>query len=410
MSRWLRRGALVLAAVLLLRPGSAAPGVIEGRVIHPTRPEAAADLEVSLLGLRPGGAPVQQSTRTNAEGRFRFEQVEPGGYFVATSFEGISFPGGRATFSPDDPDRTESMTFHIYDQSDDASGLQVRRLRWIIEREAGVYRISTTLTVNNRELKVVNIDPQAEAPLRIPLAEGHGDLETPFGQLPAGVSQSDGVVELRGPFFPGNRQYLVAHDMSGDGAALQTEFEVPDGVEFVELLVRDFGVATDVSDLHPARTVREGDEAYLRWVGFEPPAGSRVPVRLEALPPRRAAPRGVQAVLVALLAGGVLLYVLGPLGGAAARELAPATTSGTDEREAVFAALRDLEDDFETGKVSPEDREKLRSDLRKEALRAMAREQERAGPAEERPPVEACSCGRVPQAADRFCAACGKEL
>jgi hypothetical protein len=404
---------LVLAAALLVQPAVAAAGVIDGRVIHPNRPEAAANLEVTLLGLRAGGAPVQQSTRTDGQGRFRFEQVGPGGYIVSASFEGITFPGGRATISPEDPNRTESLVFHIYDQSADTSALEIRRLRWIIEREAGVYRVSTTVMVNNRELKVINIASGGEAPLRIPLAEGHGDLETPFGQLPAGVSESDGTVELRGPFFPGNRQYLLAHDMTGEEAVLQTEFQVPEGVDFVELLLRDFGVAAEVTGLHAARSVREGDEAYLRWVGFEMPAGSRLPVRIEPLPPRRETPRTAQAALVALLAGGVLLYVLSPLQGAAAgREVGPAAPAESGEREAVFAALRDLEDDFETGKVSPEDREKLRADLRREALRAMAREQERAGPqpGEELPPMEACRCGAIPRAGDRFCSACGKEL
>ena len=119
-------------------------------------------------------------------------------------------------------------------------------------------------------------------------------------------------------------------------------------------------------------------------------------------------------MLAALGAGALFFFVIAPIvrealaRGATARDLEPESPA----KAALAAALHDLEHDFETGKLSVEDRERLRADLRREALAALARE--RLGPpgASEPAPAEkpACSCGRVPSAGDRFCAAAEAAL
>jgi hypothetical protein len=120
-------------------------------------------------------------------------------------------------------------------------------------------------------------------------------------------------------------------------------------------------------------------------------------------------PQPLVALLAALGAGALLFFVATPIvrqalaRGAREESLEPESPA----KAALAAALQDLEHDFETGKLSAEDRERLRADLRREALAALARERlVHAPPAA----PKTCSCGRVPAAGDRFCAGCGKAL
>ena len=138
-----------------------------------------------------------------------------------------------------------------------------------------------------------------------------------------------------------------------------------------------------------------------------------MPFRVRALPPAMPLPRGAAALLAAVLAGALLYFVAGPLAfaGLGAQGVATEPPEESPAKAALAAALFDLEHDFETGKLSPDDRDRLRDDLRREALTALARERGQLETASvAAPSSRACVCGRVFGADDRFCASCGKPL
>jgi hypothetical protein len=92
------------------------------------------------------------------------------------------------------------------------------------------------------------------------------------------------------------------------------------------------------------------------------------------------------------------------------------------EREAVYSAIRDLDDDFDTGKLTPEDHAALRGGLVARAVQLLEAEREAADERRPRPgPSEAlsvapraaracASCGAEPPQAARFCPQCGAKL
>lgn len=383
---------------------------IEGRVIHPQRGDAAADLEVVLLGVRQEGEPIERRTRTDARGRFRVSELPtPAAYLVAATYRDITFPGGSVVFREEAPEETRELVFHIYDSSADGTRLVLRQMRWVLEREAGAYRVSQSFVVANPGLNVILREPAQPPLLRIGLAPGHGELETPFGTLPLGAQVRDGLLELRGPLFPGEREIQLAYDLPETGLDLSTQLRVPDPLQKLEVFVRDFGMRVDAGPLHPARPAREGDVIYERYLGFDLAAGTRIPFRVEALPPRAPTARWAETLLAALAAAGLLYFVGRPIGRAGPHAAAREESTGASEREALIAALSDLEHDFETGKLSSEDRDRLRQDLRREAARATSRArgvQSAAVTSEAKP----CRCGRLPAPSDRFCAACGSPL
>ncbi len=409
-----RSARLALATALLCTPAPAAvAATLEGEVVHAEKPAAAANVRLSLLGVERSGKTVERSGRSDASGRFRFEGVPAGAaYLLFGEYAGIRFYGGTVVLRDEDEDATRSLELRIHERTDDPSGLVLRSIALGIERETGSWRARTRATIGNPTARAIAIDDAAPAPLRLGLLPGAGEPRTPFGSLPPGARLEDGAVALRGPFLPGDQELSLDYEIAARAGALITALPVPDPVESFELRVRDFGVVVDAGALHPARPTKDGDEVWMRWLGFALPAGREGPLSLAPLPPRRPLPPAAHALVVAALAGALFLFVVRPL---AAERGEPRREPGADAagedpvREALFAALRDLEHDFETGKLSAEDRDGMRTALRDEALRALA---VRAGHEEAAIPSEpgACECGRRAAPDDRFCAACGKPL
>ena len=410
-----RRIAFALAAALL-GVGPADAAVIQGRVLHTSKPEATAGLVVQAIGIDESEKTIQRETRADATGHYRFDDLPaPAAYLVRARYGELVFPGGSAVFKPGEPVTPQTIDFHVYDTSSDASRLRLSSLQWVIGRSAGVWRVNQNVVISNPDPAVVVVGADAPPVARIALAPGHGEVEPMFGRLPDGVVIQDGVVEIRGPFLPGGEGFTLqfAYDVDAADAEFATTIALPDAVDQLGVYVQDFGVDVDAGALHPARPTREQDVIYQSFLGFELPAGSQLPFRVRALPPAMPLPRGAAALLAAVLAGALLYFVAGPLvfAGLGAQGVATEPPEESPAKAALAAALFDLEHDFETGKLSPDDRDRLRDDLRREALTALARErgQLEAAPVSA-PSSQACVCGRVFGSADRFCASCGKAL
>jgi hypothetical protein len=381
---------------------------ISGRVIHPSRPEAGAGIELQLLGVSRSGQSVERTTKADSKGSFTFEDL-PGNtaYLLAASYDGLSFPGGNVIFEPGQPP-TRSVVFHIYDRTDDPHSAQVASLRLLIEREAGSYRVQHSLFVSNPTLKVLAIAPDAPPLFRVALPAHEGPISVPFGRMPEGAHLENGNVLIRGPILPGTHNFTFAYELPASGDRLETEVSLAEAVPQLEVLIRDFGVRIDAGQLHPARPSREKDSIYLRYVGFDLPAGTRLPLRVEPLRPTMTPPPWLQVLMVMVLAGGLLFVVYQPIE-RAALATPEAAEASLDEHEAIASSLRDLEFDYETGKLSEADRDGLREELRREGARTLARSRRRRKTAQPEP-SRACSCGRAPEPGDRFCASCGKAL
>ena len=413
MSSMTARAALAALALLACAPRAGA-AVIEGRISHPSKPGAVANLRVEALGLDAQEHAITRETRTDQDGHYRFADLPtPAAYLVRAQFGGLTFPGGSAGFRQGEEAKSATIDFKVYDQSTDPSQLQLSELQWVIVKSAGVWRVQQSATVANPGNFVVTVPPGAPTPIRVGLAPGHGRLDTVFGRLPEGATVVGDTIELRGPVLPGDQgqSLQLEYDLVPTDGALQTAIAVPAAVDNLAVYVQDFGIDVDAGELHPARPARQDDLIYQTFIGFDVPAGTSLPLRIRPLPPTAPLPQALVAVVAALGAGALFFFVIAPI---VRQVLARGATSSDAEPEspakaALAAALLDLEHDFETGKLSEEDRERLRADLRREALAALARE--RLGPAEAVPqPPKPCSCGRMPAAGDRFCASCGSAL
>jgi hypothetical protein len=396
---------LVAASVVLAAPARA--GEIHGKVSHPTRPEAVAGLEVQAIGIDETEHTITRETRTDAEGRYRFPDLpSPAAYLVRARYGEVMFPGGSAIFRPGEPaELAQTIDFEVFDASSDPAKLRLTSLQYVIERSAGAWRVRQVAVVANPDRAVVLVPDDQPSPIRVALVPGHGEVEGSFGRVPPGVEIDGDVATVRGPFLPGEQgfSFELVYDVEAPPGELVAKLALPTAVDQLSVYVQDFGVDVNAGELHPARPARQDDVIYQSLLGFDLPAGAERTVVVRALDPGTPLPQLWVALTAALLAGGLLFFVAGPVAFAARASTPAEPDVETPAEHAIDAALADLEHDFETGKLSPEDRDRLREDLERERKEAQ-------NPSLPAPARTICSCGRAFAPGDRFCASCGSAL
>jgi hypothetical protein len=196
-------------------------------------------------------------------------------------------------------------------------------------------------------------------------------------------------------------------------------------VPLLTLLVADTGLIPTAESLHPRRPVRTEDRSYLHLEGFGIEPGETVSVLLTPLQKRRSLPALASSGFVLLAGLGALLFLVAPL--RSQREgTQPVEADGISTgRQAVYQAIEALDDDLETGKLTQEDHQRMRGELRARAVallreereaqhtrEPLRKEREAEGAAAPLPEARtACSgCGATPGPADRFCSQCGASL
>ncbi len=285
------------------------------------------------------------------------------------------------------------------------------------------------LSVNESHL----IEVEGEAPrtgsggapvLCLPLPAGAESLRFSTATLEMGIeADPSGALAFRGPIPAGASALALSYSLAAGSNEPIFSRRLGQTLPVLNVLIADTGVVPETTRFHRRRAATRGDRRYLHLEAFSIEPGETLEIGLRRLPAPSPLPRWAGAGFTALAAIAVVLFLSGPLRGtrrepeAAGRE--PARLAA--EREAVYAAIRDLDEDFETDKLTPEDHESLRRELKARAVHLMERERrlsaEGAPPREVRRPSEyapravfCIHCGaKLPERA-RFCSQCGEKV
>ena len=268
------------------------------------------------------------------------------------------------------------------------------------------------------------------------LPEGAADLRFDRTLFERGLRPGDeeGEAILDGPLPPGESSIEIAYHLPIEEPGAGTRFtrRFDRRLPLLSIFVADTGLRFSSDRLHRRRPVATPDRTYLHLEAFEVEPSETVSLALAPVAAPARLPQPVRYGLVALAAAAALLFLIAPLQGSRAEAAAgdaaapePLEDTAADaaraEREAVYAALRDLEHDHETGKVSDADYAQMRHELRARAAallqaeadaaaarRAAALAAARTGAAPDMPSCHACGAATRP--GDRFCAYCGAAL
>jgi len=294
----------------------------------------------------------------------------------------------------------------------DPSTLSVVEVRVFLEQDAAALTVREDHRLTVAGDRMLAGKP-GEPLYRIALPDNARDIR--FATDPPGIplaAAGDGGIELAGPLPAGESEIEIVYHVPVEQGSSRVEFESSRAVPLLSIFVADTGVALSSERLHRRRPLRTEDRTYLNLEAFELEPGETVSLEISSLTRASAAGRKIALAATLLGAIGIAAALISPLRrGALASEAAQATEqfSVPDEREALYAAMRDLEEDFETGKLSEADHALLRNELRSRAALLLQAEreikQDRPQPAATT--VFCTQCGAALRSHDRFCPQCG---
>jgi hypothetical protein len=291
----------------------------------------------------------------------------------------------------------------------DPSALAAPEVQVIVQADDAAMTVSEIHLLRATGAGLLLGTPQAPL-LRVPLPAGASDVR--FGSEAKGLEFApgpDGAVDVLGSLAPGEVPVHIAYRLAvpEGGAQLAREFAVR--VPLVRVFVADHGrLAPSAQRLHRARPVRTEDLNYLSFEAFDLAPGEKISLTLGALPPRSGASPTTARAVAAVAALALVFWLLRPVTTRGAAEPQAAAEPERNEREALYDAIRDLDHDFETAKVSAEDHAQLRGELRAKAAALIAAQE--GAPAPPAQPHACPSCGAAAQPEHRFCASCGAAL
>ena len=287
------------------------------------------------------------------------------------------------------------------------------------------------LTVDENHLLQVEsggvLSARSDAPLLcLSLPPGAEALRFSTETLRMGVEvDATGALAFRGPLPAGSSLVSLGYRLPVRDSTGSIRFgrHFPSELALLSIFVADNGVLPETERLHRKRTVQRSQRNYLHLEGFQIEPGEEMVLDLERLSAPKPLPRLASIGFALLFAAAALAFMMAPVGGRRrARDGSESRASQlAAEREAVYASIRDLEEDFETGKLTSEDHGAQRAELRTRAVRLLqaeraAGENERAAGEKERAagPREGAAggkpSGKARVASQSVCRACGEAL
>ncbi len=311
-----------------------------------------------------------------------------------------------------------TLTISVPETTGDPDALRLGRAEVSVELDDTVLEVTQTQRIEVEPGAHVAGTPdnpllRFELPLRAELS----GLSVDAARL--GVVSVDQGIEVIGPLGPGAHDFAFRYRLPAnpDGTTLDLRF--PATVPALQLRAADTGLVIESDRLHRLRPQAMGTRTWMLREAFEVRPDEIVSVRFVPLDAR--APSSAAAALFVLGSGAlVLLFVMAPLRttrAARGRE-ADDRHGPAHERDLVYATIRDLEHDFETGKVAESDYERTRQDLWARAVELMRVEQANApatspgteaadAPALAAIPAPASSPEQTTEPVARFCPGCG---
>jgi hypothetical protein len=338
----------------------------------------------------------QGDARVTGEGIEPADAVQlPAGLFDVAEAGGVA-PGGALTVSL------------AFERAPEIEGVTLSEAQVWLELD------DAALDVNEQHRLEVDSEvplvSTSDVPLLcVPLPEGAVGLRFSNASLDMGLTRDpSGALAIHGPLPPGESTLALRYRVPVREEPVRFDRRFGADLPLLGVLIADNGVLPETDRMHRRRPVRTEDRSYLHLEAFSLLKGEPIELTLHRLERGTGMPRVAAAGLVLVVAVVALQFLMGPL---RSLEEGPAAADNLrDRREAIYRAIEDLEDDFQTGKLSAEDRDRMRRELRAEAVAALRAERE-ADTAPAAPAVPTCSaCGSEARPGDRFCAHCGTRL
>lgn len=412
MDRRLRRnvgwilavGLIALALVLQADTARAAGGgTIRGKMVNASaNGGSVAGVEVTLTTYFGKTERNKSSTRTDADGNFQFENLDTNpnySYQATTNYQKADYSTPRISFSG--AEETRDVTLTVNDSTTQPEVVKASAKHYLLTLGNGELEVSEILVLNNTSDRSYigsrEVGPDQRETTRYQPPRGAKNVEYGDGLMSCCiVKDGEGFVDTM-PIYPGEDQKIYSYRLPYGGTSLSFATTLQQDVEKLQFLVPNTGVRANISGLASHGTQNIQGASYMVFSGERLPANTTINVDLEGLPTRQFAdnPAVLAGVAVAVLVAlGAAFYLLrrrsesgslpapgypaspdrgrprttvgrrGPSGSAALLEL---------ERRDLLAAMANLDDWFEAGRINRKDYERLRAE-KKDRLIVISRQ------------------------------------
>jgi hypothetical protein len=193
------------------------------------------------------------------------------------------------------------------------------------------------------------------------------------------IPMPDGGFDVIGPIGPGTTSLGYSYRVPARPDGVDLDLRFPRETETLNVLIADTGLAVTSTRLHRLRPFRSGTRNYLHQEAFNISPDETVDLSLRPLRATGLSPNTSIAITI-VAAAAAAFFLVTPLRRSTRREVEvdPALVRIHDEREAIYAAIRDLDHDFETGKLEADDHAQMRTGLREQAIALLRVERETA--------------------------------
>jgi hypothetical protein len=326
-----------------------------------------------------------------------------------TEFEGALY----RRFESSDYGAGDSLAVRLTlpESSHDVETLTISRADFWVDPDDAAMRVTVEFQINvSADTRLVARPGEVLFALPLPAnAEFLGVSEQGRG---LGVVPSEaGTLAVIGPIPPGPSTLGYKYRVPAEGDLNTLAFSIARPVALLNVLVADTGIDVSSTRLHRRRPFRQSTRIYLHREAYQLAANEQVEVRLQALD--RSSPPKIAIALLALVAAALsAAFLASPLrrSDAVHDTLADTRTVLSQERAGVYESIRDIEHDFETGKINATEHAQMRDELKREAMALLRREREETAAEAAPVPSNHAPTDEAVATPGRFCSQCGKPV
>jgi hypothetical protein len=431
-----------------LEPGK---GTFTGKLVVKTPGDAQQEgIEVRLFAFKDQQRVAEWRSETDAQGRFSFEKLNTSTgvrYIASALFQGVIYLSEGTEF-PAGSDKA-STELSVYESVAAPASLKMASAHVILSgAEGGGIQLTEVIAIENPGDKTVIGSAENTQTLTLDLPEGATNVELVQGLLANQTAVTEKALIYSGPFYPGNNQLVFSYVIAPQPTWLfRRRLTLP--VETFDIFVPSGGPAILSPQLARGEPLRIQETNYDRYSGG-PFQATGISFQIGGVEGASSTgTRELPVIPITVGAGLLLLYmVLAPFF-SRARNLQPGMAEvdaqarsralWTMRRDRAMAAVKELDFDFQSGKLSDDDYEQLRTQQKALAIAAMqeldaltaaeARGAGRpggesvteagasvgaaagAGASDEPRQLRFCpSCGFKLQPGEKFCGGCGIRL
>ncbi len=357
-------------------------GVISGNLINRTTGEKISGVEVILQKYEGNQEQGKQKADSDPNGKYRFSDLnrrKGHSYMLQTVYKGVEYYSPIVLF--DDQKKEISLDITVYDTTDSDEKISVIMHHVLTEQAEDTFSVRELMIVENTDNRVFvgahEIAPDKKETLRVSLPPRAQELQPLRGFMSCCIVETqDGFADTM-DIKPGRKEYQFAYKIDYGSSSIDLRKTVNLPTASLDFFIPNQGIRAEGENLEYAGLIGEPGNQFLHYAAKELVKGSQVVLSLKGFPWGKRFFRKILPLLGIALMGLGLAYPLIRVG--RRKRLDENETKAGDqpreeptpqeERGAVLLAIAELDDQFDSGKISQEEHDKKRRALKEKAIR-----------------------------------------